>query len=460
MQREKLIAARIKKGLSQEAAAELIGVSRNTFSQWELGNADPYPFNIGRLCEFFGAKDPAELDIVSTHPLTIRNIIKDVEQRQEFTSPLAQSPTPGLLDTISQLESAIEFNVPDPATRRMFSAAILSLPSASLIPDSHVESNDLTDAVRTLEESSFPIYEDVLIMGWECFRRSKDPLLIRKLDAYVDKLTKRTQLAPLSEKASWRSLLCRFCQLATRIAQHTLNEQKALSIAKQAIMIAIDLDDAELIASAFYGRGRVYIEYCNIVGDINLKQRYLTFAKADIDTALAYAERVRAPLAGNIYLIASELYARLSKSEAKRRIQCEIWQEQVASFVYGKNIENDGTFLKLNPTALHHERAKMLLQFGQIQEARDALNTAWETVQPNLPTWQVNMYLTEASLFIAERDIESSAKLGLKAYTLAKSVHSQKGEAEVKYLLSALQQHNTNASSVRALNGAVERSDI
>jgi transcriptional regulator with XRE-family HTH domain len=63
MKREKLIRARLAKGLSQKVVAELIGVSRNTWSLWELGKEDPYPINIGELCAFFGVKEPGELDL-------------------------------------------------------------------------------------------------------------------------------------------------------------------------------------------------------------------------------------------------------------------------------------------------------------------------------------------------------------------------------------------------------------
>jgi transcriptional regulator with XRE-family HTH domain len=63
MKREKLRRARLKKGLSQKAAAHLMGVSRNTWSLWELGKEDPYPLNVGELCKFFGVKEPSELDL-------------------------------------------------------------------------------------------------------------------------------------------------------------------------------------------------------------------------------------------------------------------------------------------------------------------------------------------------------------------------------------------------------------
>jgi transcriptional regulator with XRE-family HTH domain len=63
MRRAKLIAARKRKGLSQAVVAGLLGVTRNTYNQWETGDTEPYPCNVGAICEFFGVKDLAELDL-------------------------------------------------------------------------------------------------------------------------------------------------------------------------------------------------------------------------------------------------------------------------------------------------------------------------------------------------------------------------------------------------------------
>jgi transcriptional regulator with XRE-family HTH domain len=63
MKRAKLQAARYRKGLSQEALAEQIGVSRNAVSQWENGHTIPYPLYVGKLCVFFEVDDPAALDL-------------------------------------------------------------------------------------------------------------------------------------------------------------------------------------------------------------------------------------------------------------------------------------------------------------------------------------------------------------------------------------------------------------
>src|SRR5581483_5324363 len=78
MKRGKLIRARIKKGLSQKVAAELLGVSRNTWSLWELGKKDPYPVYVEKLCTFFYIKEPSDLNL---EPPQLRT-----EQAQKRTS--------------------------------------------------------------------------------------------------------------------------------------------------------------------------------------------------------------------------------------------------------------------------------------------------------------------------------------------------------------------------------------
>ncbi len=321
--------------------------------------------------------------------------------------------------------------------------------------DSHFL-NRLTEATLFSENDTLALYEDILVMGWDGFRRSKSPAVISRIDGYVNKLATLSQEIPEGKREHWQSLLCRFSQLSTRIAQHTMNKQRALSMAKQSIEIAIELDNPELIASAFYGRSRVHLESSHIMTDERQQQKHFALARVDVDAALAYAEQVRAPLKGNIYLIAAEIYALLAAQDASLRTQCEKWQDRVVALVYRGSIEEDGTFLKLDTTALHHEKAKTLLQFGRLQDAHHELDRAWLTLPPNLLTWQMNMHLTEARLAMAEHDVERSSKSGIQAYITAKAIHSHKGKAEVKHVVSELQNLDSINSYTRNLSMIVE----
>jgi transcriptional regulator with XRE-family HTH domain len=337
----------------------------------------------------------------------------------------------------------------DSVERRMLIAKLLRIPPMLLALDWRFmvyqnngvdQENRFTDIMRLLEEDTFALYEDILIMGRGYLEKGGPLRVISRFDERLKKLETIAQHAPEVDREQWQSLLCRFYQLSTSFAQRGMNKKRALNDARNAIDIARELDDAELIGSSFFRRARVHLDRRNATTDQAQKQRYLELAKADIDAALHYAERVRTPLKGNIYLIAAEVYALYAGNDASLRKQCEKWQDKVALLVYRGNMEEDETFLMLNTSALHHEKAKTLLQFHWLRDARSELTTAWKALQPDLLNWQINMHLTEARLYQAERDLEGSARSGVEAYKIAKVTQSRKGEAEVKSLFVELQQ--------------------
>ncbi|MBV9689911.1 MAG: helix-turn-helix transcriptional regulator [Ktedonobacteraceae bacterium] len=55
MKRDRLVVARVRKQLTLEHAAELLGVNANTLYKWEAGKATPRFYNIQKLCEVYGA---------------------------------------------------------------------------------------------------------------------------------------------------------------------------------------------------------------------------------------------------------------------------------------------------------------------------------------------------------------------------------------------------------------------
>ena len=57
---EKILYCRKKAGLSQEALAEKLGVSRQAVSKWETGAADPSTANLLALAKLYGVS-PEEL---------------------------------------------------------------------------------------------------------------------------------------------------------------------------------------------------------------------------------------------------------------------------------------------------------------------------------------------------------------------------------------------------------------
>lgn len=86
---EKLCTLRKKNGMSQEALAARVNVSRQAISKWELGEAKPDTENILRLSELFG---------VSTDYLLKEDITKE-----STTPPPASAPKRSPLFTRRQI---------------------------------------------------------------------------------------------------------------------------------------------------------------------------------------------------------------------------------------------------------------------------------------------------------------------------------------------------------------------
>ena len=62
---ENLAVLRNIRGLSQEDVAEVIGISRQSYSKWELGQTVPDIEKCARLAEFYGIT----MDVIP-HPVT------------------------------------------------------------------------------------------------------------------------------------------------------------------------------------------------------------------------------------------------------------------------------------------------------------------------------------------------------------------------------------------------------
>lgn len=95
MKREKLIAARHRHELSQQEAADLVGVTWLAYNKWENDVSRPHPANLRRLCEVFEAS-AEELGLAETTMtrreaiLAISGTILGVEELMRSSEALAQ----------------------------------------------------------------------------------------------------------------------------------------------------------------------------------------------------------------------------------------------------------------------------------------------------------------------------------------------------------------------------------
>ena len=349
--------------------------------------------------------------------------------------------------TVEELEGTVNLNTPDSIERRQLIARLLRIPPALLALDwrfmvyeqnSEEQKNTFADIVQLLEDDTFTLYQNILRMGRGYLYNGGPGYIADIVDESLDKLLPIARTMPTIEQEPWQEMLCRYYLLSTSFALRRMDKKQTLVYARRAIEVACELENIELITSAYYRRVRVHLDLMKAETSEDGMRKHLEHAKKDAQAALDRAEQIGPILKGNLYLIAAEVCA-LDASDPSARKQCEKWQEKATTLVYRNTQDEDDTFLRLNATALHHEKAKTLIHFGRFREAHNELITARKTLPPDLLTWHINLYLTEANLYKAQKDLEESATSAIEAYKLAKVVQSPKDEMEIKKIFSELQ---------------------
>lgn len=339
------------------------------------------------------------------------------------------------LRTVQEWETAIMIH---DQGRREFLAKILRIPPALLGLDWRLivfdtnrgEYDDpIPHMVEFIEEDAYYAYEDILVMGHEYIHNGGPLHVAHRVERRLRKLIEITKNARATDKDAWQSLLCRYYQLSTRIQQQCLtNAALASKHAALAIELALELQDVELIASAFVHSACTHTQQGNL-GE----------AQKDIAAAMEYVDRVRnGPLKGNIYLESANINSPFALNDSTLQHQCRLVQDKAANLLYKGTVESDESFFKFNLSAVHHEKAKALLSWqrnpADRKLVRNKLATAIETLSPDLNVWKAYYYMTEARLNLTEHDIEGSAQSGKEALKFAKTMHSKMEEENVKRL--------------------------
>ncbi|MBV9688532.1 MAG: hypothetical protein JO202_02360, partial [Ktedonobacteraceae bacterium] len=325
--------------------------------------------------------------------------------------------------------------------RRILLAKLLKIPPALLGLDwrlvtyqdaTGAPTDPLSEMGELLEEDTYYLYEDLLVMGWECLYAGKLAEIAPRLERRLRKLQDITKQAPISQQEAWQYLLCQFYQLHTSIMDergtHDSNKKNVLYENTQAVRIATDLGDNELLVASLFRSSELHMRYDNY-----------ELAQEAIQGALERVEHVRPPLKVNVYLVAANAKAVSSGSDETLEKQIQRWLDKALTLVYKGKIEQDSSFVKPNLAAVHHEKAKTLLQFYRlhqtskkyVKDARNELNLAWDALPADLIGWRMYFSLTEARLFVAEHDLEGGAKMAVQALEAVKLMGSQTGETEV-----------------------------
>ncbi len=348
---------------------------------------------------------------------------------------------------IEMLESDQNTNMPKSNPRRAALAKILKIPPILLGVAIVGQEEDIvrvhtnSAGVQTAFDSqTMTFYEDMLASCWELYYTSSVHSATKNIDLWLNYLQREAKKVNGVKRDQLLSLLCRFYQLSSLAARDRYDLSRALADEKQAIDIAFELGNAELIASSFLRRTRIYLQK----GDYQL-------AIQDAEAALPYANRSRDPLKGKVYQITGEAYGRIAESSQELQKKSLGYFDQVGRIVRKGNLEADGSFARLDLTSLYIERAEALRQFRQFDDAHDALAIARDNLSPQLTRWQINIMLEEAEAYYAQGDHGDSATVALNTLKLINTLRLDGKKQRIRRLYQNLYSWNANYPLVRLL---------
>ncbi|MGH2496767.1 MAG: hypothetical protein ACRDIV_18855 [Ktedonobacteraceae bacterium] len=337
--------------------------------------------------------------------------------------------------------------MPKSNPRRAALAKILKIPPILLgvslvgqeedITHTHTKS---TGAQAAFDSRTMTFYEDMLASSWELYYTSSVHGATKNIDLWLNYLQHEAKKVSGVKRDQLLSLLCRFYQLSSLAARDHYDLNRALADEKQAVDIAFELGNTELIASSLLRRTRIYLQK----GDYQL-------AIQDAEAAIPYANRSRDPLKGKVHQITGEVYGRIAGSSQELQKKSLGYFDQVGRIVRKGNLEADGSFARLDLTSLYIERAEALRYFKRFNDAHDALAIAHDNISPQLTRWQINIMLEEAETYYAQGNHDDSATVALDTLKLVNTLRLDGKKERIRRLYRNLNTWNANYPLVRLL---------
>ncbi len=327
-------------------------------------------------------------------------------------------------------------NMPELISRRQALSSLLQIPPvllglAIVVPDNAADHllDEIAGVVKIFDAQTMNMYENMLASSWELYYTSSALRAANNIDHWLDYLTSAAKEARGVQRDQLLSLLCRFYQLSGVAARDRMDAQRAIKDGKKAVDLAFHLGNPELIAASLFRRARTFIQ----------QQKYEA-AVRDLEAALPYADRSRDPLKGYVYQTTAETYALVAGTDRQLQKKSLNIFDQVGRIIRKGDLEDDGSFVKLNIAGLYMDRARALTQFNQPDEARDALNIARENLGPELTRWQARLLIGDAQTYLAEGDAESACTVALDALKIVRATQSHSNEQRIVKLYRKLQE--------------------
>jgi hypothetical protein len=288
-------------------------------------------------------------------------------------------------------------------------------------------------------------YEGMLGLSWDFYYTSSVQRSAQQLEACFELLNHDAAGATTDlERNQYDAMRCRFYQLFSLVSRDQTDTDQAQQHATDAVNIALRLENAELIASSYLRRARVYL------GRLEYDLAY-----QDAQNALPYADLSRDPLKGKVYQIAGESQAYVAGDNLALQEKSLAYFKEAGRIARKGDLKPDGSFVKVDLTSIYIERAKALRIFGRFDDAHEALAIARKNLSPELTRWEVNLLMEEAKTYLAQGDADNCCLMLVDALKIVRAVRLESKEQWIRNLCEQCKEKAPRNASVLQLEKAL-----
>jgi tetratricopeptide (TPR) repeat protein len=282
--------------------------------------------------------------------------------------------------------------------------------------------------------------ERMLGMSWELYYTSTVQKAAVSIEENLQKLVSASINASGVKKDQYDAMLCRFYQLSSLVARDQMQFTRSVEDEYKAVEIAFRLKNAELIASSLLRRARIYI-----------RQKDYVLAYQDAMQMLPYADLSRDPLKGKCYQMAGEATGYIGVNDLILQKKSMDYFNKALRIAQKGDMTPDGSFVRTDITSILIEKADALILFGRIADAHDALAMAREHLSPEQNRWKINLLLSEARAYLAERNVTNCCRALIEAMSIIRAINLSAKKDRVLSLLEECRQLDPQNPEVQQL---------
>lgn len=278
----------------------------------------------------------------------------------------------------------------------------------------------------TLNQQKLTRYQMSIPSIWEA--QYSGSVSLKAVEKVIHDLRNRVAYVTVSQQERIRELLYHYHQLALDIARDQGDLETALAHADLSITLAQKLENKEFLAAALYRRGLTHFDRGNFPA-----------AACDLGDALPLASHVRSQLKGMVYMEAGRFHAYIAQSNIDK-LHARKLLDQTELIVRRDQLENDGSYVKLDSGRYHIGKAATLIVLQHPEEALEELDLADRLTKPEHLRRHAYIDILRARAYFAQGEFSSATDLAFDALRTCLAIHSESNIVDIEKLHSLLSQ--------------------